>query len=46
MSSLSSLELHEEKPSRRGYFLLVPWMLMGIVWLRVNTGLDPSAVDF
>jgi len=46
MSSLERLELHEEKPSRRGYFLLVPWMLIGIVWLRVNTGLDPGTVDF
>lgn len=32
--------------SRKGYVLLVPWMLIGVLWLRLNSGLDQSEVDF
>lgn len=48
--SLGRLQLHEEELTRgrkqRGVFLLVPWMLIGTLWLRLNTGLDPGVVDF
>jgi hypothetical protein len=37
--------LYEDIVPRRGYFLLIPWMLIGTVWLRVNTGIDPTVVD-
>lgn len=30
---------------RRGYFLLIPWLLIGAMWLRVNSGLDRDTVD-
>jgi len=32
-------------PSRKGYFLLIPWMLLGAIWLRINTGLDRDTVE-
>jgi len=43
VEDLSSLR---SKGRRKGFFILVPWMLLGTVWLRVNTGLDPGTVDF
>ncbi len=47
---LGRLQLHEEELTRdkrsRGIFLLVPWMLIGTLWLRLNTGLDQGVVDF
>ncbi len=47
---LGRLQLQEQELTsgrkQRGVFLLVPWMLIGTLWLRLNTGLDPSVVDF
>ncbi len=45
-NSLIVPKLYEEHVPRRGYFLLIPWMLIGTVWLRVNTGIDSATVDF
>jgi hypothetical protein len=37
---------YEEKTPSKGYFLLVPWLLIGTIWLGLNTGLDPQALTF
>jgi hypothetical protein len=46
MSETYTPRLYEEIGPKRGYFLLVPWMLIGTLWVRLNTGIDPDVVDF
>lgn len=38
--------LHEEHTPRKGYVLLIPWMLMGALWLKLSTGLNQSDLTF
>jgi len=46
MSETYAPRLYEEVRPKKGYFLLVPWMLIGTLWVRLNTGIDPDTVDF
>ncbi len=38
--------LYEENVPRKTIVLLVPWMLFGTLWLRLNAGLDQATVEF
>jgi hypothetical protein len=45
MSETFTPRLMEEVRPKRGYFLLVPWMLIGTLWVRLNTGVNPESVS-
>lgn len=45
MSETFAPRLYEDIRPRRGYFLLVPWMLIGTLWVRLNTGINPESVS-
>lgn len=38
--------LYEENVPRKAIVLLVPWMLFGTLWLRLNAGLDQAQVEY
>jgi hypothetical protein len=46
MSETYTPRLYEDVAPKKGYFFLVPWMLIGTLWVRLNTGIDPGVVDF
>lgn len=46
MSETFTPRLYEGVQPKRGYFLLVPWMLIATLWLRLNTGISQGLVDF
>ena len=45
-TALAMPRISEERVPRRGYFLLIPWMAIGTIWIQANTGLDQATVTF
>lgn len=45
-SAIALSRISEKKVPKRGYFLLIPWMAIGTIWLQLNTGLDQATVTF